>query len=109
MTDLSPTEALERGQARATQALLEDQRLLAHQMLGIRLLTAGPDHQLVVIEGAQQEVLRWRERRLCSDDYIDRWTHWLQLPTGELVQRMCSDAAGWGPAMRQNSPFLVGR
>jgi hypothetical protein len=54
------------------------------------------------------EVQRWEDGALCSADYIERWRQWLALPVASLVQVMCSDAEGWGRAMRQNSPFAVG-
>ena len=59
------------------------------------------------VDAALREVDRWEERALCSADYIQRWRAWLALPVKQLVQRMCSDAQGWGRAMRQNSPFTA--
>ena len=50
-------------------------------------------------------VARWEQQGLCSADYIQRWRKWLAWPVPRLVRAMCSDAAGWGNAMRQNSPF----
>ena len=59
------------------------------------------------MDAAQSEVRRWADQNLCSQDYIDRWTEWLELPVAELAERMCADADGWGNAMRQNSPFAA--
>jgi antitoxin (DNA-binding transcriptional repressor) of toxin-antitoxin stability system len=97
----------ERHAARAAQQQVELRRLLAHQQLGIALLCEAPQQQRKRIESALREVERWEERQLCSADYIQRWRAWLALPVKELVQRMCSDAQGWGRAMRQNSPFAA--
>jgi antitoxin (DNA-binding transcriptional repressor) of toxin-antitoxin stability system len=97
----------ERHAARAAQQQVELQRLLAHQQLGIALLCESPQQQRKRLEAALREVDRWEERQLCSVDYIQRWRAWLALPVKELVQRMCSDAQGWGRAMRQNSPFAA--
>lgn len=97
----------ERRAARAAQRQVELGRLVAHQRAGIDLLCASPAQQRKRIAQARAEVDRWEAGRLCSADYISRWRAWLALPVPELVQRMCSDAQGWGPAMRQNSPFAV--
>lgn len=94
----------ERRYAREQQRLVEQSRLMAHQRLGIDLLTnAGKRNRL--LKDARRQVRRWSEENLCSQDYIDRWNEWLSLPEAELVVRMCGDADGWGKAMRQNSPF----
>jgi antitoxin (DNA-binding transcriptional repressor) of toxin-antitoxin stability system len=97
----------ERRAARAAQRQVDLGRLMAHQRTGIELLCATPAQQRKRIAQARAEVDRWETGRLCSADYIARWRAWLDLPVHELVQRMCSDAQGWGVAMRQNSPFAV--
>lgn len=94
----------ERRRAREQQRLIEQRRLMAHQRIGIELLTKPRSGQRL-LAGARREVRRWADQRLCSQDYIDRWTEWLALPEAKLVALMCSDADGWGNAMRQNSPF----
>lgn len=96
----------ERRQAREQQRQVEQNRLMAHQQLAIELLT-DPARGQQLLDAARQEVSRWAEQRLCSQDYIDRWSEWLSLPEAELAKKMCSDANGWGKAMRQNSPFGV--
>jgi prevent-host-death family protein len=96
----------DRRRAREQQQFLEQQRLMAHQRIGIELL--GRKHRRKqMLDAARREVRRWADQQLCSQDYIDRWSEWLALPDVELVDRMCSDAEGWGKAMRQNSPFTV--
>jgi antitoxin (DNA-binding transcriptional repressor) of toxin-antitoxin stability system len=97
----------ERRVARAAQQQVETMRLMAHQRLGIELLCAQPGQQRKRVEAARREVDRWEARQLCSADYIARWRAWLALSMPQLVQRMCSDADGWGSAMRQNSPFTA--
>lgn len=95
----------ERRAAREAQKTVELQRLADHQRLGIELLCASPSRQARIVQAAGRQVDRWEAERLCSGDYIQRWRRWLALPVKELVQHMCSQADGWGPAMRQNSPF----
>lgn len=97
----------ERRSARAAQQQVEVNRLLAHQRLGIELLCAPAARRRRLIDAGRREVDRWEACQLCSQDYIGRWRAWLALPAPQLVQRMCSDAAGWGRAMRQNSPFAA--
>ena len=94
----------ERRQAREDQKRVEEQRLMAHQRVAISLLSR-PEVKRRLMAAARSEVQRWAKQNLCSQDYIDRWTEWLALPDADLVERMCSDADGWGSAMRQNSPF----
>ena len=97
----------ERRAARAAQRQVDMGRLMAHQQAGIELLCASPAQQRKRIAAACAEVDRWEAAQLCSADYIARWRAWLDLPVPQLVQRMCSDAQGWGVAMRQNSPFAL--
>jgi len=96
----------ERRAARAAQQQVEKQRLMTHQALGIALLCANDIEQRRLLQAAMREVDRWQAGQLCSADYIARWQQWLALPLKQLVQRMCSEAAGSGNAMRQNSPFI---
>jgi hypothetical protein len=96
-----------RLQARADQQQREQQRLMRHQQLAIALLCAPPRQQALQLQAAQAVVARWASEGLCSADYIARWQAWLALPLQQLAPLMCSDAQGWGPAMRQNSPFTA--
>jgi PHD/YefM family antitoxin component YafN of YafNO toxin-antitoxin module len=97
----------ERRQAREQQERVEEKRLLAHHQIALDLLS-DESRKTQLIEAAKSEVRRWSEQHLCSQDYIDRWNEWLSLPEAALARQMCSDANGWGKAMRQNSPFSVG-
>ena len=96
----------ERRRARDAQQRVEQGRLMAHQRIGIDLLV-HKERKRLLLGAARREVKRWAEQGLCSQDYIDRWSKWLALPLMDLVQCMCSDAEGWGTAMRQNSPFAA--
>ena len=96
----------ERRRARDAQQRVEQGRLMAHQRIGIELLVHEA-RQKELLTAARSEVQRWAAQRLCSQDYIERWSEWLSLPVADMVERMCSDADGWGTAMRQNSPFAA--
>jgi hypothetical protein len=100
-----PTAPDPRQAARAEQQQRELQRLMRHQQWAIELLCAPQPVQQHHLQTAHQVVERWQTEQLCSADYIERWQQWLAMPVTELAPLMCSQADGWGPAMRQNSPF----
>ena len=103
---LSQDAGAARRQARLNQALLEKDRLIRHQRIALDLATLPAKARNPMIERARGVVDRWRRERLCSSDYIDRWTHILELPASEMALAMVSDADPWGPALRQNSPWV---
>lgn len=96
-----------RRQARQAQQQRELLRLMKHQRWAIDLLCASQPAQHKRIRAALDQVNRWEAEHLCSPDYIGRWRQWLALPVSELAPLMCGAAQGWGPAMRQNSPFTA--
>lgn len=100
-----PSQPDPRHAARLMQQQREMQRLMHHQAVAIELLCAPDARRQTLIQEANATVQRWENEHLCSPDYINRWQQWLTLPTTELATLMCSAADGWGPAMRQNSPF----
>lgn len=97
----------QRQAARTTQALVEKDRLIKHQKIAIDLLLMPETQRQAWINLAQQEVARWREERLCSLDYIERWDAILQQPIDAMVKHMTTDQEAWGTALRQNSPWHV--
>lgn len=101
------SDLAERRHARAAQVWVEKDRLIKHQQLAIDLLTMPKSQSRALIGRARAEVDRWRHDRLCSPDYADRWDALLSMAIADLARGMCSDAAGWGAALRQNSPWHV--
>ncbi len=97
----------ERRAARDAQHLVERDRLIKHQKLAIDLLTMPDDQREQLLLRARAEVARWRRDRLCSPDYADRWDTLLNQPVEALARGMCADSLGWGPALRQNSPWTL--
>jgi prevent-host-death family protein len=91
--------------ARARQGLIEKDRQIRHQRIAIDLLTLPARARQRMVERAQGVVEHWRRERLCSQDYIDRWTSILALPHPEMAKALIDDSDGWGPALRQNSPW----
>lgn len=98
--------AAERRHVRLQQAMVEKDRLIRHQRIALDLVTAPAKARDAMIGEALKVVERWRRERLCSDDYIDRWSEILRQPVRDMAMTMVSDADGWGPALRQNSPWV---
>jgi hypothetical protein len=92
--------------ARLSQAGVEKDRLIRHQRIALDLLTLPAGQIQALIDNARAVVNRWRQERLCSADYIERWTEILALPPQKMALRMVSDASGWGTSLRQNSPWV---
>jgi len=92
--------------ARAEQAIVERDRLIKHQRIAIKLLTLPSAERRQLIDAARGVVEQWRRRRLCSQDYIARWSGLLSMPPREMALAIASDIDGWGPALRQNSPWV---
>lgn len=103
---LGEQDLMARKQARLQQTLVEKDRLVRHQRIALDLVTATPKERAAMIAQALKVVERWRQERLCSDDYIDRWSAILRKPVREMALTMISDAEGWGTALRQNSPWV---
>lgn len=104
--DFSGSPSIAKRLARAENAAVEQARLDRHYRIALTLLSdARRAPQLV--NRARKEVARWEERGLCSQEYIERWNRLLQLDRRRLAVEMCGDLAGWGNAMRQNSPWVV--
>lgn len=96
-----------RRAARADSALVEKDRLIKHFRIAIDLLTMPAKDQKRLIRAALAVVARWRMDGLCSLDYIEKWEELLRLPPQELALAIVSDTGGWGPALRQNSPWIA--
>lgn len=93
--------------ARLQQKNIENERLIRHQKVAIRLLSDPEDIVINLIEKAKAEVRRWELLKSCSSDYIDRWDGILQKSSREISRLICSDLDGWGSALRQNSPWKM--
>lgn len=83
-----------RLQARTEQQQRVQQRLMRHQQLAIGLLCANPELQALQLKAAHAVVARWVSDRLCSADYIARWTEWLAMPLQKLAPQLCGEADG---------------
>lgn len=90
--------------ARERHAILENDRLIRHQRIALDLTTLAPSKRDRLIKDARAVVFRCRAERLCSVDYIQRWEQILEMEPEEMALAIVSDADGWGPSLRQNSP-----
>ena len=102
----SADEAQARSLARLRQSVIEKERLIRHQRIAFDLVTASAAERKKMIARAREVVERWRREQLCSLDYIERWSAILQLPVKQMAVQMTSDDNAWGPALRQNSPWV---
>jgi hypothetical protein len=57
------------------------------------------------IAQAKAQVELWRERKLCSEHYIEEWSRVLSLKPKEIAKAMMAFGE-WEPAMFQNSPWI---
>lgn len=87
--------------ARELQAQREADRLSAHARVAGML--RGPNAP-VVLESARRQVGLWRQRQLCSPDYIQEWTSLLSQPVSSLADFIESGAPS-ARRLRQNTPF----
>lgn len=92
--------------ARITQACVEKDRLIRHQRIALDLALLPSSETSRLIRNAMSVVNRWRNERLCSKDYIEKWDEILQLPPKKIAEIIVSDMDGWGSSMRQNSPWV---
>lgn len=102
----APDTKAERRLARLQQSLVERDRLIRHQKIAIDLLSKPKAESTKLVRRAHAMVERWRAERLCSEDYIRRWSDILKMPVKDMALAITSDLDGWGTALRQNSPWV---
>ena len=92
--------------ARVNQAMVEKDRLNRHHRIALDLVTMPRAERDQLIKNALAVVDRWKNERLCSTDYIQKWEQILKLDPVAMANTMVSDVDGWGPSLRQNSPWV---
>jgi len=101
------TDVLQQRQlARLNQTVLEKDRLIRHQRIALVLALASEPVRQRMLADAQAVVARWQHEQLCSADYIERWSTILNMPMADMVEAMTGQNDPWGPALRQNSPWV---
>lgn len=89
--------------ARRQQMLVNEQRREKHRPVAMAL--RDPMQAPDVIASAQKYVSLWREKCLCSIDYIEAWDRLLKHPN--KAADALEDSSLNGIQLRQNSPFVA--
>ncbi|WP_460746471.1 hypothetical protein [Microvirgula curvata] len=92
-----------RAQARQAQREREAWRKQAHGKVAV--LLRGKRTGPVVVCYALKQVAKWRNKGLCSRDYIDSWSALLRRPK-EAAALLLEDSPR-AVRLRQNSPFAA--
>jgi hypothetical protein len=89
------------NKARLIQHNIELNRLNAHAVV-VRMLKDNIASE-EVINKAKEQLKKWRENNLCSNDYILDWEALLENPT--KAAEVLSQMSPYSIRLRQNSPF----
>ncbi len=78
-----------------------------HLKIAVKFALGGAE-AAALKTGALKIVKLWREKQLCSPVYIDRWQQILDAKPQQVAQSLLAmDDDEWGPALRQNTPFVM--
>jgi transcriptional regulator with XRE-family HTH domain len=97
--------------ARRRQARAEQQAKLAasrekHLRIAVQFALGGEQPARLKREALRMVEL-WKEKQLCSPVYIERWQNILAAEPAQIAQTLLAmDEDPWGPALRQNTPFI---
>lgn len=86
---------------RANQQEINEKRRLMH--LPVALALRDPVRANEVIISARQCIEMWREKSLCSHDYIEAWDSLLNHP--DQAAAILEARSSYADQLRQNSPF----
>lgn len=100
---MDPQFQANRTVARATQSDVNEQRRLKH--LPVAHALRNPLLAVQIIVDAKAQVQLWREKHLCSGDYIAAWDALLAEPVRAAA--MLEEQSAYAVQMRQNSPFVA--
>ena len=90
-------------QARNEQLTLNERR--RKRLLSVALALRDPLLSQDVVLSARQQVRLWREKNLCSRDYIEAWESLLEHPV--QAANVLEDTSQYAIQLRQNSPFVL--
>ncbi len=77
-----------------------------HLKLAVKFALGGAE-AIALKEDALRMVQLWKEKRLCSPVYIERWLQILNAEPGQIAINLLTMDAAWGQALRQNTPFAI--
>lgn len=92
-----------RAQARQAQNQREALRKQAHAKVAV--LLRGKRTGPVVVRYALKQVAKWRNKHLCSQDYINDWSDLLRHPK-QAADLLLEDSPK-AKRLRQNTPFAA--
>ena len=95
-----------RRQARVESQAKQAASREKHLKIAAQLALGGAD-AVALKEGALRMVTLWQERGLCSPTYIAQWQQILDADLHQVAQNILNMDEAWGPALRQNTPFVV--
>lgn len=93
----------DRAAVRAAQNDVNEQRRLKH--LPVAHALRNPLLAAQIIAAAKAQVQLWREKHLCSGDYISAWDALLGDPARAAA--LLEEQSAYAVQMRQNSPFVA--
>lgn len=88
--------------ARAAQDDINEQRRIKH--LPVARALRNPSDAFEIIASAKVQLQLWRDRGLCSGDYIAAWDDLLKQP--QQAALVLEERSVRSAQLRQNSPFV---
>jgi hypothetical protein len=89
----------------ARQAQQEHNERRRAKLHAVAVALRDPGQASAVIALARQYVNLWRDRALCSQDYIDAWSDLLDDP--QAAADLLDERSPRADQLRQNSPFAA--
>lgn len=93
---------IRRQLARERQQVVNENR--RKKLLMVACALRDPLRSREVVSSAMQQIRLWREKNLCSSDYIEAWESLLKQP--EQAAKALEDQSPYAVQLRQNSPFV---
>lgn len=100
---MDPQIQASRKVARAAQGDVNEQRRLKH--LPVAQALRNPLLAIQIIAAARAQVQLWRDKHLCSRDYILAWDALLLEPARAAA--ILEEQSAYAAQMRKNSPFVA--
>lgn len=95
-----------RRQARADEQVKQSAAREKHLRIAVQFAMGGAPAAALKAD-ALRMVKLWKDKQLCSAVYIERWQKILDAEPKQIAQRILGMDEEWGPALRQNTPFVV--
>ena len=92
-----------RAEARTRQRLHEEKLARTHGLIAARLALGTIPR--ADIERARKQVRKWTDQQICSQWYVDQWTHILSGSGRQIASKMIALGKADAEALFQNTPF----